>query len=248
MTAILQTTLPEDMRCARALPGIQPETGPWLRVDEAYGAQMARREVLLAERAGEVLYLDPAARPAAQELLDMVLDVLPDLGFDVDGTQVRRPDGRVIGIRRTHPMETLGRLCQCDFVLMEKRGNEHVLTAAVLCFPASWRLREKAGRPLTDIHVPVDEYDGDVARRVQRLFDGIQVGRPLWRFNQLWYQNPELFQPRSAQEPRRVGSRSDTGPYYRTERQTLLRLPQSRAVVFAIHTLVLARNDLPALG
>ena len=128
---------------------------------------------------------------------------------------------------------------------MEKRrGAEHVLTAAVLCFPASWRLVEKAGRPLTDIHVPIAEYDDDVARRVQRLFDGIQVDRPLWRFNQLWYQDPELYQPRSRSEPRRVGSGLKTGPYYRTERQTLLRLPRSRAVVFSIHTLVLAAADV----
>lgn len=111
-----------------------------------------------------------------------------------------------------NPMHLLGRLLQNDFVLMEKRGAEHVLSAAVLCFPASWRLREKAGQPLTNIHVPVAEYDNDLARRVQRLFDGIQVGRPLWRFNQLWYDDPELFQPRSALEPRRVTGGSARGP------------------------------------
>lgn len=248
MTPILHQHLPEDMRTSRALPGIQPETGPWLRIDEAYAAQMARRETLLSERPGEVLFLDPGGRAAADELLAQVLGELPGLGFEFRANTVRCPDGRQVSVVRRAPMETLGRLCQNDFVLMEKRGREHVLTAAVLCFPASWRLSEKAGRPLTDIHIPVDEYDDGIARRVQRLFDGIQVGRPLWRFNRLWYQDPELFQPRSAQEPRRVGSRSTTGPYYRTERQTLLRLPQSRAVVFAIHTLVLARADVPELA
>ncbi|MEO1363719.1 MAG: DUF3445 domain-containing protein [Pseudomonadota bacterium] len=247
MTAILHHHLPDDMRTTRALPGIRPETGPWLRVDEAYGAQMVRREALLQAQADDVLYLEEAARPAAEELLALVLSELPALGYGIKNDSVCCPDGRQVDVDVTAPMRTLGRLCQCDFVLMEKRAAQHVLTGAVLCFPASWRLREKAGRPLTDIHVPVAEYDRDVARRVQRLFDGIQVGRPLWRFNQLWYQDPELYQPRSAQEPRRVGARSDTGPYYRTERQTLLRLPQSRAVVFAIHTLVLARADVPPL-
>ena len=248
MTAILHHHLPEDMRVTRALPGIQPERGPWLRVDEAYAGQMARRLEVMRDHADEVLYLEPGARPAAQELLARVLSDLPELGFEVAGDHVTCPDGRGVDVHRDHPMMTLGRLCQNDFVLMEQRGDEHVLTGAVLCFPASWRLMEKAGRPLTDIHVPVDEYDSNVARRVQRLFDGIQVGRPLWRFNQLWYQDPELFQPRSRSEPRRVGTGSKDGPYYRTERQTLLRLPQSRAVVFAIHTLVLARADVPALA
>ncbi|WP_223423771.1 heme-dependent oxidative N-demethylase family protein [Tateyamaria pelophila] len=245
MDPILQRHLPPDMQVSRALPGIQPENGRWLRVDEAYPAQMARRLALLRDVPAQVLYLDPAARPAAQELLSEVLKVLPDLGFDVSSSQVVCPDGRKVDASSTTcPLMLLGQLLQNDFVLMEKRGAEHVLTGAVLCFPASWRLDEKAGRPLTDIHVPVQDYTDEVARRVQRLFDGIQVGRPLWRFNQLWYEDPELFQPRSAHAPRRVGAAHVDGPYYRTERQTLLRLPVSKAVVFAVHTYVLRREDV----
>ena len=246
---ILQRHLPADMCEGRALPGIQPERGAWLRVDEAYAAQMQRRLELLDQRPGEVLYLAPGAAPAAQELLDTVVAALPGLGFGVDGCRVRCPDGRGVDLSDdANPMRLLARVLQNDFVLMEKRGDEHVLSAAVLCFPASWRLHEKAGRPLTDIHVPVREYDRDLARRVQRLFDGIQVGQPLWRFNQLWYDDPELFQPRSASQPRRVDAGPARGPYYRSERQTLLRLPQSRAVVFAIHTYVLARADVRLAG
>ena len=235
------------MRNTRALPGIQPERGPWLRVDDAYAAQMAHRVALLEQREDEVLYLEQDALPAAQELLEAALDSSSDLGFERDGDIVICPDGRKVDVSSIPPMDALGRMFQNDFVLMEKRGDQHVLTGAVLCFPASWRLSEKAGRPLTDIHIPVKEYTDDLARRVQRLFDGIQVGRPLWRFNQLWYQDPELYQPRSASEPRRVGSGKKEGPYYRTERQTLLRLPHSNAVVFAIHTYVLARADVPEL-
>lgn len=247
MTLILQRHLPDDMRLTRALPGMRPETGSWLHVDDAYAAQMARREALLEAQADDVLYLDEQARPAAMELLDTVLKALPVLGFETRRDGVICPDGRVIEVAGDAPLRTLGRLCQNDFVLMEQCGDEHVLTGAVLCFPASWRLAEKAGRPLVGIHEPVEEYTEDLARRVQRLFDGIQVGRPLWRFNQLWYQDPELFQPRSQTEPRRVGAGLSEGPYYRTERQTLLRLPQTRAVVFAIHTYVLARSDVPEL-
>lgn len=247
-TPILQKSLPEDMRNTRALPGIQPERGPWLRVDDAYAAQMARRVALLEEQADEVLYLEPAALPAVQELLEAALEASPGLGFARAGDVVTCPDGREVNVSSIPPLEALGRMFQNDFVLMEKRGAQHVLTGAVLCFPASWRLSEKAGHPLTDIHVPVREYTEDLARRVQRLFDGIKVGNPLWRFNQLWYQDPELYQPRSAFEPRRVGSGLKEGPYYRTERQTLLRLPHSNAVVFAIHTYVLARADVPELS
>lgn len=245
---ILQKHLPDDMRRDRDLPGIRPETGDWLRVDEAYGGQMARRASLLTNAPDEVLYLDADAVPAAQELLAHVLKTLPALGFEVQDDTVMCPDGRRVAVGAfKNPLEALGHLVQCDFAIMEKRGAEHVLTGAVLCFPASWRLSEKAGRPLTDIHIPVSDYTDDIARRVQRLFDGVQVGRPLWRFNQLWYDDADLFQPRSASEPRRVGRGQTDGPFYRTERQTLLRLPDSKAVVFVIHTYVLARKDVPVL-
>lgn len=245
MGPILQRHLPSDMRTGRGLPGIQPVVGPWLRVDEVYGAQMARRVDLLRDVPEQVLYLDPATRPVAQELLADVLTLLPDLGFEVSAAHVICPDGREVSLSPSaNPMMLLGQLLQNDFALLEKRGDEHVLTGAVLCFPASWRLEEKAGRPLTDIHVPVEEYTDELAVRVQRLFDGIQTGRPLWRFNQLWYDDPELFQPRSPSEPRSVGTDQIGGPYYRTERQTLLRLPVSRAVVFAIHTYVIRREDV----
>jgi hypothetical protein len=244
---ILQTHLPKDMCAPRALPGILPERGPWLHIDEAYGGQMARRRALLDKAPAHVLYQEAAAAPAAHELLEHALRALPDLGFEASGDDVICPDGARVTVGTFSPLEALGRILQNDFVIMEKRGDEHVLTGAVLCFPASWSLNEKAGRPLTDIHIPVGEYTDDMARRVQRLFDGVQVGRPLWRFNRLWYDDPELHQPRSETEPRRVGSKQPTGPYYRTERQTLLRLPTSQAVIFAIHTYVLARADVPEL-
>lgn len=242
---ILQQQLPDDMRTPRALPGIQPLFGPWLRVDEAYAAQMARRLALLRDMPEQVLFLDPAALPAAQELLAEVLMLLPELGFEISEGQVICPDGRKVDVSSVaDPMRVLGQLLQNDFVLLDKRGDEHVLSAAVLCFPASWTLSEKAGRPLRDIHVPVQAYTDDLARRVQRMFDGIKVGRPLWRFNQLWYENPELFQPRSQSEPLREAEGQAESPYYRSERQTLLRLPLSQSVVFAIHTYVLRREDV----
>ncbi|MDZ7711404.1 MAG: DUF3445 domain-containing protein [Roseovarius sp.] len=240
MTAILQTRLPHDVDQRRPLPGIAPlDPADWLHVDEAFAAQMAERARLLHARRGDVLAVTEGAGPAMDELLQVVLDWLAEhgAGYDVLAHQVRRPDGVVVPLDRADPMATLGHLVQEDLCLMEKRGQQHVLTAAVLCFPASWRLAEKIGRPLTAIHAPVAEYDDALARRVQRLFDGVQPGRPLWRFNALRYADPALHQPRSRVTP---GETADY-PYLRSERQCVLRLPATRACVFSIHTYVLAR-------
>lgn len=241
MTEIVQKTIPYDVLNPRPLPGIQPmDMAEWLHRDEAFAGQMARRDALIAERPAEVLALDESARPAALELLDMVLDAAYP---GADGA-VSRPDGVAVAIDRSNPMRTLGRLVQEDFCILQKQGDEHVLTGAVLCFPASWMLSEKFLRPLIGIHEPVASYNAGIAARVQRLFDGVQVGRPLWRFNALWYAEAELHQPRSIHNRRRVPVPDDAG-YFRTERQSILRLPETQAVVFTIHTYVIARADAP---
>ncbi|MCV2889546.1 heme-dependent oxidative N-demethylase family protein [Ruegeria aquimaris] len=241
MKEILQKSLPYDVLAPRPLPGIQPlDMADWLRRDEAFNGQMARRDVLIATKAETVLALSEEARPAAEELLDTVLTA----AYPTAGDRIQRPDGVTVEVDRRQPMRTLGRLVQEDFCILQKQGDEHVLTAAVLCFPASWTLAEKFGRPLISIHEPVASYDTDVARRVQRLFDGVQVGRPLWRFNALWYADAELHQPRSIHNRRRVPVPEDAG-FLRSEKQSILRLPQSQAVVFSIHTYVIARADAP---
>jgi hypothetical protein len=236
----LQQSLPYDVEAKRPLPGIAPlDMAEWLLVDEAFSAQMAERARLLSERRDAVLALTDGAGPAMAELLQYVLDWLAEnaVGYVISAKEVRRPDGVTVPIDRDDPMGTLGHLVQEDLCLLEKRGDEHVLSAAVLCFPASWRLADKIGRPLTGIHVPVREYDDGIARRVQRLFDGVQPGRPLWRFNALNYADAVLHQPRSRVQP----SETADLPYLRTERQCVLRLPETRACVFSIHSYVLAR-------
>ncbi|MDQ7071844.1 MAG: DUF3445 domain-containing protein, partial [Rhodobacterales bacterium] len=170
--------------------------------------------------------------------------------FERDGDEIRRPDGQVIALDRSDPLGALAKLVPDDFCLLQKRpagsGNEHVLTGALLCFPASWSLDEKFMQPLTFIHVPVASYDASIAKRVQRLFDGVQPARPLWRFNALWYDDATLHQPRRS-DAKRIAPDPDSAPYFRSEKQCILRLPKTQAVVFSIHTFVLTRGDALAL-
>jgi hypothetical protein len=238
-----QSSLPDDMKTPRPLPGVQPVVGPWLRIDEAYGAQMARRAAILQAHLPDAHAMGQSALNPCQELLDEVLKLLPGLGFlNVDGG-ILCPDKRCVELDWDRPLLTLGRLVQCDFCVLNKTGGEHVLEAAVLCFPASWRLSEKLGKPLVAIHEDIAEYTAPVATRTQRLFDGVQVGRPLWRCNQLLYADPELYQPRSDQAPRRVRPDAQEAGYLRAERQVILRLPKSKWVVFAIHTYVIPLSE-----
>ena len=239
MPEILQSRIPYDESTKKNLPGIAPlATEGWLIEDEAFAGQMAERDRLLSQMPERVFADAGATSEAKQEVLDEVLALLRNrASYQVSPSDVIRPDGVRVRLDGD-PLLTAARLVQEDLCLHEKHGDEHVLTAAVLCFPASWTLGEKIGRPLSGVHAPVDEYSIDIAKRVQRLFDGIQAGRPMWRFNVLQYVRPDLFQPRRENDARNSDEDYGTGAYTRTEHQALVRMPKSGAVLFAIHTYV----------
>lgn len=219
-------------------------------MDDAFAAQMAEKARLIAAHPAAVHALPDAARPAAEELLALVLASLAGKpGYRVGQADVLRPDGVSVALDATQPLLTLAALVQEDFCLLQRRGDAHVLTAAVLAFPGSWTLAEKLDQPLTAIHAPVEPYDPALAARVQRLFTLIRPDRPMWRMNALLYADAALFQPKSQHDTR---PRSGERPFLRAEKQYLLGLPVSGAVVFSIHTYVvraasLAPQDLRAL-
>ncbi|EKE72807.1 MULTISPECIES: DUF3445 domain-containing protein [Roseobacteraceae] len=248
MEQILQTKLSfapwVDPR-TRRLPGVVPfELETWLEVDTAYGAQMALRDHLIATQPDEVMGLDESARPAAEELYDMVLGLLPGLGFAASQDAVTRPDGVTVPLNRGAPIKTLARLMQNDFCLMQPdpsgASRQSVLTGGALCFPSGWRLSEKFMKPMLRIHQPIAAYTPELAARVQRLLDGVQPGRGLMRGTASRSDAP-LSDPRSEGDLRHGSHQSR---YIRVERQSLVRLPNTRAVVFTIHTQVVLPEAL----
>jgi hypothetical protein len=232
---ILNKVIPYDPLRPKAMPGISPlDQGDWLRVDETYAAQLAEKARIVEKDRDLVLAMSEDARLAAEELLETVVTALiAKEGFSLQGNALLCPDERLVELDRSDPMLTLSQLTQEDFCILQKQGLEHVLTGASLCFPASWLLAEKFMRPLINIHEPVASYDENIARRVQ----------PLWRFNALWYADPALHQPRSAHE-RRDERFAETAKFMRSELQTIRRLPLTGAVIFGIHTYVLAECTL----
>lgn len=251
MDHVLQDFLPSApwmAEATRRLPGIQPlgSLGDWLARDEAFAGQMALRDQLVVERRAEVIAACPGSERAVDELFAEVLSFVGGcVGYALTQGGCLRPDGVEVPLDEADKLGTLARLVQQDLCVMEKAEGaaEHVLTAAVLCFPASWTLAEKIGRPLTAIHEPVGAYDSGIAKRVQRLFDNMRAEVPLWRQNAMVYVDPDLFHPRSAATPRRD---RESGTYLRSEKQVLRRLENTDAVVFSIHNYVVRLQDLTA--
>ncbi len=244
---ICQNALPVapwmDALAAR-LPGLQPVAeGDWLRVDDAYAAQMAYRDHLLETRRDEVVMRAAGPVEAEAALLDQVTAAALTLpGFARVECGIKRPDGVVVDpAREDSAIVAAARLAQEDFLILEQTDEGQRLTSAVLCFPASWSLSQKIGRNMLRIHEPVDRYDDNIAKRVNRVMDVLQQGNAVWRANVLCYNDPELHQPRLEHERRPFDPALPT--WVRVERQSLKRLTAS-ATVFAIHTYLVPLEKL----
>jgi hypothetical protein len=229
------------------LPGTTPiAPSDWLQRDEVFAAQMACRDRLIAERPEAVHALLPDAQAAAAELRDAVIAALQGVaGYAQVPGGMRRPDGIEVPFDGP-PLVAAGRLVQEDLCLLEKPegAEEHVLTGAILCFPSNWTLEQKLGRSLSRIHLPVEPYDKNIARRVQRMFDLVRPEAPVMRANLLIHGAHDLHNPRREFEGHRPAP--SEARFVRVERQVILRLPVTRAVVFSIHTYMVPAEALTA--
>lgn len=236
MTKILQASLPIKpwmSEPTRRLPGIQPlAITDWLIRDDVYDAQMAYRDQLLQSKTDKVYVFDEQAKSASQELFAVIQSNL-DGDYTVEMDNIMRPDGVTIALSEDSLMDA-ARLVQEDLLIMQEIAGEYVLTAGVLCFPASWSLRCKFMCSLDIIHKPVDPYDDNIGNRVNRMFAAMRPEQPLWRANYLLYRDADLHQPHKKNESNSIADRR----FVRVERQTLRKLPETKAVVFGIHTYV----------
>ena len=218
----------------------------WIEIDERFAPQLAARKQLLDAQRSEVFATLPESGPGQRELLELLLDHLPQRFPEHYRRQGGRIENRTTGEAFAlaawddAPLELAGRLVQEDLCLMQRGETGYRLVAAVLCFPAHWRLSDKLGRPLEAIHGPVPGFGERLAGPVDRFFHSIQVARPVWRVNWSLVDTPTLFLPPEHRgHPKPVSAeRAGEQLWLRVERQTLHRLPRSGDVVFGIHTYV----------
>jgi hypothetical protein len=215
----------------------------WLDYDGALAAQLAEKRALLAERHGEVFAARPECDAAAGELLMLLAQHLPlhhPRIFRRDGARLANlVTGEAWDVAQPalHPLDLCGRLAQEDFCLMQRAGERFILTGASLSAPARWRLADKLGRTLGEIHAPVAGYDAALASPVDRFFDHLKPDRLVWRLNWGIVDSPARFQPARIPPAEPItAEKAGERLWLRVERQTLRKLPETAAVVFTIRT------------
>jgi len=223
--------------------GLHPlDLDTWLVLDDRFEAELALKRRLLAERHDEVFEARPGSEPAGQEVLELIRAWLATHGeplprFSQPLPRLSAEPAAAAG-GGLHPLDEAGRLVQEDLCLMIESDGHHLLAAASLCFPSHWRLSEKMGRSLAAIHSPVTHYDQELEARVDHFFERLRPERPMWRRNLSIHNHDQLFRPEPHESPRSFAP-DESGldqVWLRSERQTLVRLPHTGAVLFTIKT------------
>lgn len=108
---------------------------------------------------------------------------------------------------------------------------------------------------LAEIHMPnVPHYASKLQTGMDRFFLRLSASQPYQRFNYAVTVSPELYHPESHHNltPEILAARGDEGGkgidglWLRVERQTLLRLPTSGAVLFSIRTYMTPMREVTA--
>ena len=230
-------------RLAMGLMPLAP--GGWIEIDAHFAYALAAKRALLETRHDDVFTALPGATAPAAELLSLLAAHLPQYHPEIFRRTGDLLDNIVSGERwdvarsTLHPLDMCGRLVQEDFCVLQEDGGAYCLIGATLCWPSCWRLADKIGRPLAEIHAPVPGYAATLERPVYRLFAHLKPGRLTWRLNWTVVEDPAPFQPeRIAGHVPITADNAGARLWLRVERQTLRRLPVTGAVVFTIRTYI----------
>lgn len=218
--------------------GLKPMAlSTWIEVDEHRDAYLAEKRRLYGANPDLVLVAEPDTEDAQREVLDLLEAHMRERYPEVVGGEKGPSDGEP-------PLKAASLLVQEDLILMRRGDDGWRLAAGSLCFPSSWNLVEKFGRPMHAIHEPVPGFGPGTrnAELIERMFDRLQ-GQAVERLNWSIQAGDALYNPLSGiQRVHRAETRPSKFPdgdiaahaFVRVERQTLRKLPVSGDILFTI--------------
>jgi hypothetical protein len=146
----------------------------WLELDNEYPSYHALKAQRILDRGAKCVKTAPEAQAAARELLDEFVEYLPERYPSLfRSVELERGKGKGMknlltgevfdastctrnGIRED-PMELCARMVQDDLAIMiEKEDGQYYLLAGAILLAGFWRLEDKFGMPLAEIHTSGD--------------------------------------------------------------------------------------------
>ncbi len=248
----LPTHTPYDGSAKPFTVGLKPlDLADWIEIDHSFDFQLREKRRIYAAHLDEVFVAEEGTEASQREVLDLLLAHLPRrfperYRQECKGLFIASHPALGVAEMRSMPaLKAASLLVQEDLILMRKSEAGWRLVAGSLCFPSSWSLTEKFGKPLHEIHEPVPAFGPGTrtAGLINRIFDNLAVALPVERFNWSIQSGEALYHPLSntgridrAADPRSKFPNGDVSAhaFIRVERQTLRKLPVSGDILFTI--------------
>ncbi|KAK2025743.1 hypothetical protein LX32DRAFT_702752 [Colletotrichum zoysiae] len=235
------------------LRSIQPDE--WIELDNQFPKYHSDKTARILERGDKCVATLPEAYPAAIELLEELAQYLPAryptlfkrTAVGLDNIWSGESFNIIERPLKEDPMAIAAKLVQDDLaIMMERPDGKYYFLAGAILLAGFWRLRDKLGMSLEEIHT-----SGDVPHYKEKLHNGMASFFKRLRCDQIYSRNNYFIQlddslPWSwsiGEEDSPVVSWSTAEKdkaiehhYFRSERQSLRRLPKTRAIVFTIRT------------
>ena len=233
---------------------------------DKYPAELALKSEILASRPSYYMQCPPETEPLAWEMLELLL---PDMAANLPQHFALQRDGNrwtwtnhllnttttfILGDPSTlplPPLDWMGRQVQEDLILMrEGADGEAICAGGHLCFGSAWCLEDKIGMSFLNIHEDVPGFRSQVGTPSDLLMRRLKPNRSVARLNWSVTCNDQLnLAPILASDwhKNRYGITLDNAAnrfFFRVERQTLTRLPQTRGILFTIHTYLNPLEDV----
>ena len=210
--------------------GLEPiEEADWLEIDNLFDSEIELKKKLYESYYKEIHQELDLSLKSQRELLEMLKTHLNQY----------HPNHKFTTTETSAPLKNASLMVQEDLVLMLPKKEKYFLGAASLCAPSNWSLKEKFNGSLLELHKDVPSYERKIGNRVNNLFNKLPNDRIFQRFNWSIYEEATLFQPaksKSFVERSKTITNKNAGDrlFIRVERQTIRRLPETKAIAFTI--------------
>ncbi|KAG7813323.1 hypothetical protein KL921_000869 [Ogataea angusta] len=230
----------------------------WLDMDKYYIHYIEEKRRVFHTYGNEHIGWSPESTDACYELLDTVkkhmLKRYPLLfTTEDDGVHVKNElTGEILDFSeplKDHPLVYVSKLAKEDFYILQKGSDgEYRLAAAAVPFPGgSFKISEKIGKTVDAIHDVVPYYAEKLRTSMLRFFDKMAPADPVERasFYISWDHRLLLNNIYAMKEGEKVDSSVlPTEFNVRVERQTLRRLPKTKAIIFTNHPIFYSIDEM----
>lgn len=228
----------------------------WIELDNDWLKYHNRKlERLAQETASELYGMDPIAEDATLEALELLVDYLPArypslfkrTAVGIDNILTGESFDITNKPYKEHPLIVIAKLIQDDVAIMiEGSDGLYYLKSGAILLAGFWRLKDKINMPLYKIHTSGDVpyYKEKLQTPMDRFFTKLLPDKGVVRNNYFIQTDDDVawshaIGPEDSDNIGWYTAENSVDPerlMFRSERQSLRRLPRSGGIMFTIRT------------